>query len=375
MRIAICAAGIFPQSIGGIQRHSRMLVETLAARHTALRLDVIHTHVGQQLFGGFPNVFEHTVPPRPERRNYLLETYELSGRMADVLRTMPDAVIYSQAMDVWKHIAEFTPRLIVNPHGLEPYQAITPRQKLIGIPYKLIHDHIFRHARFVVSLGGRLTTILRRHVPQPDRRIVVIPNGVACTPSADTARPDDDRRCRVLFVSRLVYNKGVPDLIEAFRILDARGLNDRFSLTLVGDGPVREQYAAASLPSNVQFVGGVDDARLDQLYRASDLFILPTLFEGMPTVVLEAMGRGLPVLVTDVGATTELVDESNGAIIPKRDPAGIASALQRFVALPKAVRGAMGQRSAAKVAERFTWDRVAQQHVDIFKQVSKECFS
>lgn len=375
MRVAICAACIFPESIGGIQRHSRMLVETLAARHPALRLEVIHSHVGRQLFSDFKNVFEHTVSPRPERRNFLLETYELSGRMADVLRTMPDAVIYSQAMDVWKHIAEFTPRLIVNPHGLEPYQAMTVRQKLIGIPYKLIHDHIFRHARFVVSLGGRLTTILRRHVPEPARRIVVIPNGVACPPIAKAPGSDDDRRCRVLFVSRLVYNKGVPDLIAAFRILAARGFTDRFSLTLVGDGPLRQQYAPSTIPANVQFVGGVDDTRLDQLYRASDLFILPTLFEGMPTVVLEAMGRGLPVLVTDVGATTELVDASNGAIIPKRDPAGIAYALERFIALPKAVRAAMGQRSAAKVAERFTWDRVAEQHVEIFEQVSKECFS
>ena len=372
MRLAICSSGIFPLEVGGIQRHSRLLIETLARRHPGLDIEVLHAHVGQRLFAAFPRVREHHIAPRPGVRNYLLECYDLSARMAEVLRSMPDAIVYSQGMDVWAGIREFAPRLIVNPHGLESYQAITLRQKLIGVPYKAIHNHLFRHARCVVSLGGRLTTILRRHVADPARRIVVIPNGVLpCdAPRASQTRPN--AACRVLFVARLVYNKGVPDVIQAFHLLHERGLSHLAQLTLVGEGPLRQAFDNDGLPPNVRFAGAVDDTALDELYRESDVFILPTLFEGMPTVVLEAMARGLPIIVTDVGATTELVDDANGMIIPIRDPAAIAAAIERFARLTPAERQSLGAQSLRKVADRFTWDRVADAHYALFSRLADE---
>jgi glycosyltransferase involved in cell wall biosynthesis len=372
MRVAVCSSGIFPLTVGGIQRHSRLLIETLAHAYPQLKIEVLHTHVGHALFKGIPNVCEHAVTARPGAGNFLNETHALSGRVADVLRTMPDAVVYAQGMDVWKGIEEFTPRLIVNPHGLESYQALTLKQKLIGVPYKMIHNHIFRHARFVVSLGGRLTSILHRHVPHASERVVVIPNGVLPAEGARAAETPAGSPCKALFVSRLVYNKGVPDLIRSFHLLGQRGFASRISLTVAGDGPLRDRFPDDTLPPHIRFVGSVDDAALDSLYRSSHVFVLPTLFEGMPTVVLEAMARGLPIIVTDVGATKELVDDSNGMIIPSRDPRALADALQHFLELPLEARLAMGKASIEKVARRFTWQRVAEAHYDLFFRVSRE---
>jgi glycosyltransferase involved in cell wall biosynthesis len=90
----------------------------------------------------------------------------------------------------------------------------------------------------------------------------------------------------------------------------------------------------------------------------------------MPTVVLEAMARGLPILVTDVGATRELVDESNGQIIAKNSPDSIVAALDRLHGMPDGDFAALGARSIRKVEERFTWDRVADAHVDLFRRVA-----
>jgi glycosyltransferase involved in cell wall biosynthesis len=109
---------------------------------------------------------------------------------------------------------------------------------------------------------------------------------------------------------------------------------------------------------------------LDGLYRSVDLFVLPTLFEGMPTVVLEAMARGLPIAVTDVGATRELVDDTNGFIIPKRDPGSLAATLRAFARLSAEQRRSLGAASLCKVRERFTWSAVAAAHVRLFERVA-----
>jgi glycosyltransferase involved in cell wall biosynthesis len=372
MHVAICADGVFPDSVGGMQRHTRLLVENLARRHPGLRLSVLHTHVGKRLFPGQSNVEEVEIAPRPNHRQYLLETYELSGRMADALRTMPDAIVYSQGMVVWKGIAEFAPRLIVNPHGLEAHQAFGWKDWLITLPFRRIFERIFRHSRYVVSLGGRLTDILHRLVPNPDQRVVVLPNGVVPPAEATADRDRRSGRLEALFVGRFAPNKGIPDLLAAMDVLNARGLADRIHVRLVGSGPLYATLKQANDRPNVEFLGSVDDAALDALYARSHVFVLPTLFEGMPTVVLEAMARGLPIIVTDVGATRELVDAENGVIIRKHDPADLAARLEAFAMMSGSERVKLGRASQAKITNRFTWDRVADAHYGLFERLAAE---
>jgi glycosyltransferase involved in cell wall biosynthesis len=370
MQVVICSDGIFPERIGGIQRHTRLLVETLAAEHPALDLVVVHPHVGRRVFADSPAVREITVAPRPGRKQYLLECHDLSKRIAEVLRTLPDAVIYSQGYAVWSGAKEFAPRLIVNFHGLESFQALTLKDWLIGMPFRAVTRRIARDARFVVSLGGRLTTILRTIVSQPDRRLVVLPNGVNVP--ADPA-PDRQRRpggLSILFVGRFAANKGIGDLLEAYRIVTADGDQSGTELHLVGDGPLYADLKASHERPDVHFHGKASDEVLDGLYRSVDLFVLPTLFEGMPTVVLEAMARGLPIAVTDVGATRELVDDTNGFIIPKRDPGSLAATLRAFARLSAEQRRSLGAASLCKVRERFTWSAVAAAHVRLFERVA-----
>lgn len=370
--VAICADGIFPVEVGGIQRHTDLLVRSLASTRPDLSISVLHTHAGKRLFADVAGVNEIHIAPRPGKRQYLLECYDLSGRMADALRALPDAVVYAQGLTVWKNAGEFAPRLINNPHGLESFQSLSLKDKLLGFPFRRAFRGIWRHARHVVSLGGRLTTILHRYVPDPDRRIVVLPNGVRLPVEACTRPASTGPMCQLLFVGRFAANKGILDLVEAMAILAAEGRADDFTLHLVGTGPLYETLHTTNRLANVIFYGGVDDADLHRLYCESDLFVLPTLFEGMPTVVLEAMARGLPVVVTDVGATRELVDEQNGMILPKRDPRKLADTLKRFASLPRDARASLGAASLRKVHERFTWEQVAESHYDVFRRLEDE---
>jgi glycosyltransferase involved in cell wall biosynthesis len=87
-------------------------------------------------------------------------------------------------------------------------------------------------------------------------------------------------------------------------------------------------------------------------------------------VVLEAMAHGLPVIVTDTGATREQVDESNGFVIAKKSPEAIADAVLRFLNLPAEKRQAMSDASVSKVNERFTWAAVARRHAELFRALA-----
>lgn len=377
MRVAICADGIFPASVGGIQRHTRLLTETLARRFPDLRLVVLHPHVGERFFAAFPNVEEITVQPRPETGNYILECYALAARMRDVLVGMPDAIIYAEGVMGWLRCPSLRPRMILNPHGLESFQSAgiaggTWKEWLVGTVMRACTRYAFRQGRYVVSLGGTLTDILRREVGDPDRRVVVLPNGVIPPGTDVDRRPGAARPLRALFVGRFYANKGIPDLLAAVDILEQRGLSDRVHVDLAGGGPLLEPLSAANRRTNVTFHGVVDDETLERLYREAHVFVLPTLFEGMPTVVLEAMVRRLPILVTDVGATREMVDDANGFIIPKQDPAALADRLMAIADMPPERRIALGDASWQRVQDRFTWDAVADAHHALFTRLREE---
>jgi glycosyltransferase involved in cell wall biosynthesis len=369
MHVAICSDGVFPGTIGGIQRHTRLLVETMARIEPGLRITVLHTQAGARQFPGLGNVEEVPITPRPGRRQYMLECLRLSERFADALMAMPEAVIYSQGICVVRRIRQLAHRLIVNPHGLEAFQIIGLRDQIPAIPMRAIHRHMFRHAGTVVSLGGRLTEILVRECGGTADRVAVLPNGVIVPETRGRPARRADAPLRLMFVGRLAQNKGVPDLLAAIDELARRGAAARFELDVVGGGPLLVPLRSANSRPNVRFLDKVSDEALEALYASADALVLPTLFEGMPTVVLEAMARSLPVLVTDVGATKELVDSTNGEIIPKRDPRALAEALLRLDAMGAEARRALGNRGLDKVKARFTWEQVARAHIELFRKV------
>lgn len=372
MKVAICSDGVFPSTVGGIQRHTRLLVETLAREHSGIEIVVVHPHADQSLFGGLPTVTELVVAPRPGRRRYAAECLSLSWRMAAAVASIPDALVYAQGLAGWAGHSTRDDLLIVNPHGLEPFQCRGLVERAKTWPLRIGLKRSFGRARKVISLGGKLTDILRRHVPDPDRRIVTIPNGVQLPEVLSAPRSRDDGILRLLFVGRFAGNKGIPDLLAAMRILADRGLGDRVTLDLVGSGPLWSTLTSKPTPAGIRYHGAVTDAELDRLYAVADVFVLPTLFEGMPTVVLEAMVRGLPIIVTDVGATRELVDASNGFLVSPRRPLELAARVEQCLRMPREQFHRLGSGSVEKATTRFSWSEVARQHVAMFAEVEAD---
>lgn len=349
-----------------MQRHSRLLVEALA-RTREVDLTVIHPHPDIKVFSGLKGVKEISLPPLPGKKHYFFELKDYSKLVLAELRNFPDHLVYSQGLSVWAGFHEVADRTIVNPHGLEPFQALGTKARLKTWPYRRALRKMFRKAAKVVSLGGQLTKILEEISPD---NVVVLPN--ATNPLQVPAEELYKQRTapvRFLFVGRFADNKGIDVLLDAAGMLNDQGFKDLYQLDLIGKGPLFEQIQETYTHTNVTFHGFVEDDELEQAYRDNHIFVLPTLFEGMPTVVLEAMARAMPVIVTDVGATRELVDDRNGKIIRKQDVRDLARTMQQFMEMPRDSFAQLSRNSLDKFLTRFTWDAVARQHIDLFREM------
>ena len=190
--------------------------------------------------------------------------------------------------------------------------------------------------------------------------VQVIHNGV------DTARftpgpPPEERRIRLLTVSRLVERKGLQDLIPCLPELREK-TGRSLSLTVVGDGPYREKLerlaGECGAEDMVVFVGHCGREGMPSVYRNADVFVFPSHREGMPNAVLEAMAAGLPVVMrADCQGAEELV-RGNG-ILAAEDLSG---ALETLLMLEEDELRAMGERSRMLAETEFTWQAAAEKY-------------
>jgi glycosyltransferase involved in cell wall biosynthesis len=138
-----------------------------------------------------------------------------------------------------------------------------------------------------------------------------------------------------------------------------------------GEGPLRAELEAlaASLGVNARFLGYVRDEDLPSLYRAADLFVLPTrALEGFGLVAIEAMACGTPALGTPVGALPEVLGPL-GLLFEAAEPGAIAAGIRRFLAEPDPARGA---RCREHVVARYDWDRVIGKVEAVLAEVIRE---
>jgi glycosyltransferase involved in cell wall biosynthesis len=365
IEVIFCTDGVFPHSVGGMQRHSRLLAEKLAG-FSDIDLTVVHPHHGVNVFDN-PRIREIDIKPVKSTGRYLPDCYNYSRQVYKVVESRPHALIYSQGLSVWYRIDRVRNRIILNPHGLESYQTLSTRDYLIGAPFRMIFNYLFRKSGHVVSLGGKLTEILSRIIPE--KKIVVLPNAINL-PGEYKPRKFDRNKISLLFVGRFALNKGINILADAVVELNREGYGDQLEFNLVGKGPLFEEYCKKYNEPNLHFLGFADDDHLQELYKTNDLFVLPTLFEGMPTVVLEAMAHGMSVAVTDVGATREMVNHTNGFIIEKNSVASLKEAILRYLNLGESEKQLLSKNSFQRVSSNFTWDIVAERHRDLFRSVA-----
>jgi glycosyltransferase involved in cell wall biosynthesis len=192
--------------------------------------------------------------------------------------------------------------------------------------------------------------------------IEIVPNGIDTErfrpdgPTGDLIETGDPT---ILFVGRLVEGKRPSDALAA--IERVRESHPDARLVFAGDGPLGadlERHAADSgLGSAVEFLGTIPYEAMPQLYRAADLFVLPSRAEGLPRTVLEALSTGVPVVTSDLPQLRSIV-EGVGHTVPVGDVAGFAAALTDLASAPEQ-RTKFGEHGRKLVTAEYDWSDTA----------------
>ncbi|MDU2240725.1 MAG: glycosyltransferase [Paenibacillus sp.] len=174
-----------------------------------------------------------------------------------------------------------------------------------------------------------------------------------------------------LAAGRFVPEKDYPAMLLAFA--EARKSFPDSVLWIAGIGPERprieRQAEELGLSGRVRFLGIRTD--MPELLHAADGFVLSSKWEGLPIVLLEACAGRLPIVATAVGGNAEVVlDGVNGYLVPPEEPAALARAMERVMALPPEDRRAMGQRGREHAAANYAMSRVAGKWIELYEQAS-----
>ncbi|MEV7393180.1 glycosyltransferase [Streptomyces sp. NPDC091215] len=194
-------------------------------------------------------------------------------------------------------------------------------------------------------------------------RYAVVPNGIDTEYFAPG--PSEHRAPLVVCVGRLCRQKGQDLLLRAWPEVLRRVPTAR--LALVGDGPDRDALRRLA-PDSVEFVGTVDDAR--PWYRAADLVVLPSRWEGMALAPLEAMACGRPVLVTDVDGARESLPPAHAAhcLVPPERPGVLAEAVAHLLLAPQ-LRLSLGDRGRRHVLSTHDVRRTTEAVAGLYREL------
>lgn len=226
----------------------------------------------------------------------------------------------------------------------------------------------------VIHLSKKLMDDVQEIVA-PDKQFVVA-NGVECAFVPDFKEKAAHAVPTVLYLSNLIESKGYFDLLEAAVDLKKRSVQCR--ITFVGAHHVSDAANKVDvfikehgLKDMVHFVGPKYAEEKDGYLKTADVFVLPTVHDCFPLCILEAMAAGLPVISTDIGAISEMVEDGvTGLIVPIKKPEALADAIERLVKNSELCRR-LGQAGFETYAKEYTVEAFENKLCAILTQITQ----
>lgn len=271
------------------------------------------------------------------------------GRLAARRAGVPVVVTAEMAVDLWKGRTQ------------------------LAIDRKLAAwtDRLVGNSRAVVDFYAK-------HAGVPTAKLEMIYSGIpsAAGPPIDTATARAELGIApetkvVLYAGRLAEQKGVEDLVKAMDVL--QHVRPDYLTMIAGDGPLRERLedraAAFELGRRIRFLGHRED--VPRLLAAADLIVLPSRYEGLPNIVLEAMQLGKPVVATQAPGTTELVvDQVTGLLVPIGQPVALAQAIMAVLDDPERAQR-LGAAGRDRVAADFDADAMIAKFAELYEILAR----
>lgn len=364
LRVLLVANTLPPKDVSGVGEQVLQLAAGL--REAGCEVEVLGRGPGQA--GGPKVLFPILAVPAVRRalrrfRPHVVQVHESDGGLAALLVRMlaprldprPRLVALLQVSYV-EELRAVRPlvgdgRVLGRPGGVER------RFRWLKAPLQIVLGRLTaRAADLVLAPSAATAAELRRdYGVRNAAAIAVVPNvtgGLAVQPIAETETGEPPGY--LLFVGRLRIRKGVEVLLEALRENPSARLP---RLIIAGDGEHRDalerKTAELGLGSAVKFLGRCDAARVRGLLRGAAALVVPSTYEGMPLVVLEAMESGIPVVASRVSGIPEVVEDGlTGWLVAPEDPKGLARALAEVLEDPDEARR-RGEAGRRRVDERF----------------------
>jgi glycosyltransferase involved in cell wall biosynthesis len=332
LKILFITDGISPFVIGGMQQHSTKMVKCLLEKGVEIHL--IHTTLDSSIpqSSEVENTFSHrkalktTFIPFPSKDqfigHYIRNSKLYSKEVFKVVEQnlMDFDFVYAQGFTAHEFLKRKIPKLpiISNLHGLEMFQGAADMQsELKNWLLKPIARYILNNSDINISLGGTLTGLIKQNTSKKTT-VWKVPNFIDQSWFKEYKRSENHKNIKFLFIGRYERRKGIEELLGSIPLINS---NNAF-FGFVGNLHTIEN-------ERCKFHGLVkDEQTLKQIIDEYDVLICPSYSEGMPTVILEAMARGLAIIATDVGAVSELVNKENGWLIPARSQYRLIEAIE-----------------------------------------------
>ncbi|MCG2809755.1 MAG: glycosyltransferase family 4 protein [Candidatus Portnoybacteria bacterium] len=236
--------------------------------------------------------------------------------------------------------------------------------KRVGV-FKKWFEQIFKRADYFQAISGFLYDWALKMGAKAGE---VVPNGVDLEKFKVQNFDIKDNKKLILTVSRLVGKNGIEDLIRAGRYLDFP-----FRILIAGEGPdekkLKNLAEELNLQDKVLFLGHISHSDLPKYYSMVDVFVRPSLSEGLGNVFLEAMASGLPVIGTPVGGIPDfLEDGETGLFCEVQDPQSIAEKIKKILEDVE-LRKTLIENGLNLVREKYDWDKIALEMKRIFQNL------
>jgi glycogen(starch) synthase len=297
------------------------------------------------------------------------------GRQVNIIHAH-DWLVANAALGL-KHI--FRIPLVATMHSTE----IGRRNGLHTDYERMIHqtESLLAHESWrIVCCSQYMSEQVRWAYGLPQDRVTIIPNGVdASMYEKEFYRPEFRKRFAspeekiVLFVGRLVYEKGVQTLVSAIPKILSR-VNAKF--IIVGDGgmkePLMRQVANMRLANKTMFTGFLDEESLRKLYQITDVCVVPSLYEPFGITALEAMAAKTPLVVSNTGGLSEIVEhDRTGTKVYAGNADSLAWGITRILIDPGYANW-IKLNAYQKALEVYDWAKIARQTYEFYERVLKE---
>ena len=248
---------------------------------------------------------------------------------------------------------------------VDPYSLAEKVQSMYFSPF--VESQLLRLSDIVTAVSPSVASELNGYGID-SRKIAVMWNGVD-EKIFSPIRSKEKLEKYVLYTGVLRARKGLFDLIQC--VILVKKIIPDIKFVICGTGPLlqklTEQVRSVGLEKQVIFLGRVDRKKLIQIYQNATIQVVPSIYEGLPTVLLEAMACGLPVVATNIGGNRDIISSNvNGLLVPPRSPEEMA---QMIIMLwnDESLRKKIGDSARETILKKYTWDIIVNDFVNVYE--------